>query len=154
MVMGIKKGTAKNIQAVAQAKALGVPDAAAFPAYAKRALRWSSAKRARKARSFQRKLGRRGGSRRAWRWKTKLQLLGVIEAIDRAEARGQLGMVENALRQPDTRASRVRYQRIQQREVRREAVVAKQPDPTVLYWALGGGVVVVAAAILLTGRQG
>jgi len=156
LVTGIKKGTVKNIQAVAQAKAIGIPsaEASAFPAYTKRALRWSSSKRTKRARRLQRRLARRPHGRRAWRYRTRLQVLGVIEAVDRAEARGQMHLVEQALQGPSsTPSSTAKFRRMQARQARREAVIAAQPDPTPLYWAVGGGVVVVAAAILLSGGR-
>jgi len=147
LVVGLKKGALRNVEAVAQARALGIPDAAAFPAFTKRALRWSSAKRTRKARALERRLGRRG-TRRDWRWRTKLQLLGVIEAVDRAEARGQLPAVEQALRAPDSPSSQAGYRRLQTQEKRRQVALAGQGSPTSLYLALGGTTLVLAAILL------
>lgn len=84
LVVLLRKRGVKKQEAIEIARGIGFSDAAAIPGFTLRALEWSSAKRARKAATLQKRIGRkgrRGKGWRAWRSVLKLQLLGVVEAL-------------------------------------------------------------------------
>ena len=99
LVVVLRKRGVKKQQAVVMAREIGFPDAAAIPGFTLRALEWSSAKRARKAATMEKRIARKAGRGKKWKaWRSvlKLQLLGVIEAMVQADKRavqqaGQVG---------------------------------------------------------------
>jgi len=94
MVAGVRSGAARKEQLIAIAQQLGVPDAAEFPGFTVRAVKKSTAWRARKARHFKKvvdRLERKGKRNNRWKKdKSKLAILAIAEQMQQAEQAGKL----------------------------------------------------------------
>jgi hypothetical protein len=85
-----KRRTLRTQEVVALGKQLGFPQAAAFPDFVIDALASGRSWRKVQANVLEKKIAK--GRGKSWINTSKLQLLGVIEAMDRADQRASMGL--------------------------------------------------------------
>lgn len=95
LVKAIRAGKMRKREAVAQAKAMGIPDAADVPAFTAKALRLAQknpSKLVRLGKRLEKKLGRKGflrGKKKRAHMESRLRIVGAVLALRMAEKRGR-----------------------------------------------------------------